>query len=118
VLRDSRLALDTCCLSSASQLRYVHAGTATEEEVEASKRNVGHTVRIDAQAAACREWVDAFCAALHVRGERWNGQLCLDFMCTEEDVVRTFPLECNPRVHSQCAVFGAALVEERIWRHG
>ncbi len=29
VLRDSRLELFTCCLSSASQLRYVHAGRTT-----------------------------------------------------------------------------------------
>jgi hypothetical protein len=109
VLRDSRLALYTCCLSSASQLRYVHAGTTTTAGVAGvAERNAGHTARIDAQAAACREWVDAFCAALRAKGERWNGQLCWDFMCTEEDAVRAFPLECNPRVHSQCAVFGAA----------
>ena len=34
-------------------------------------------------------------------------------MYTNEGVVRAFPLECNPRVHSQCAVFGAANGDQR-----
>ena len=108
VLCDSRLALHTCCLSSASHLRYVHAGTTPAGDAEAAERNAGHTTHIDAQTAVYREWVEAFCTALRAKGKRWNGQLCWDFMCTEEDAVRAFPLECNPRVHSQCAVFGAA----------
>jgi hypothetical protein len=70
VLRDSRLALYRCTLSSASQLRYVHAGTTNEKETGIAERNVGHTARIDAQAAACGKWVDAFCAALCTWGER------------------------------------------------
>ena len=107
VLRDSSLELYTCSLSSASQLRYVHAGT-TSGAALTSARNAGHTKLVDAQAAACRRWVDAFCAALRERGERLDGQLCWDFMCTHEENTRAFPLECNPRVHSQTAVFGAA----------
>jgi len=107
VLRDSSLELYTCCLSSASQLRYVHAGRESED-ISADQRNAGHTPLIDAQAAACRRWVDAFCEALRAKGESLDGQLCWDFMCTDGDAVRAFPLECNPRVHSQCVVFGAA----------
>eukprot|EP00585_Thalassiosira_rotula_P007485 CAMPEP_0196143064 /NCGR_PEP_ID=MMETSP0910-20130528/12595_1 /TAXON_ID=49265 /ORGANISM="Thalassiosira rotula, Strain GSO102" /LENGTH=725 /DNA_ID=CAMNT_0041404457 /DNA_START=72 /DNA_END=2249 /DNA_ORIENTATION=+ len=107
VLRDSCLKLYTCALSSASQLRYVHTGRDSED-APADHRNAGHTPLIDEQAAACRRWVDAFCAALRAKGERLDGQLCWDFMCTDGDAVRAFPLECNPRIHSQCAVFGAA----------
>jgi len=110
VLRDSRLELFTCSLSSASQLRYVHSGKAPGG---AAKRNRGHTPLIDEQTAACRKWVDAFCAALGEKGECLNGQLCWDFMCTNEVAVRAYPLECNPRVHSQCAVFTAANGDQR-----
>eukprot|EP00571_Detonula_confervacea_P010809 CAMPEP_0172300578 /NCGR_PEP_ID=MMETSP1058-20130122/2635_1 /TAXON_ID=83371 /ORGANISM="Detonula confervacea, Strain CCMP 353" /LENGTH=590 /DNA_ID=CAMNT_0013010399 /DNA_START=299 /DNA_END=2071 /DNA_ORIENTATION=+ len=113
VLRDSSLELFTCALSSASQLRYVHAGRTPEGTTTPAKRNAGHVPLIDAQAAACRKWVDAFCAALREKDERLDGQLCWDFMCTNDGAVRAFPLECNPRVHSQCAVFGAANGDQR-----
>merc|ERR1719296_534899 len=114
VLRNSRLELFTCALSSASQLRYVHAGEAPQAGAAATnKRDAGHSPTIDAQAAACRKWVDTFCSALREKGERLDGQLCWDFMCTNEGAVRAFPLECNPRVHSQCAVFGAVNGDQR-----
>ena len=33
-----------------------------------------------------------------------TGQLCFDFIRDDETEV-CYPIECNPRVHSQCAVF-------------
>merc|ERR1712151_1185265 len=104
IVRHSRLRLFTACLSSASQLRYVHTGGRAPEGVE---WNAGHTPLIDAQAAACRAWLEMFRAAAAAKGEDLSGQLCLDFMCTtpRSGEVKAFPLECNPRVHSMCCVF-------------
>lgn len=108
VVRESRLRLFTACLSSASQLRYVHTGGRAPEGVS---RNVAHTALVDKQTAACRAWLENFCAAAAAKGETLSGQLCLDFMCNtpvDEEGVRAFPLECNPRVHSMCCVFTSA----------
>merc|ERR1712187_611258 len=89
-----------------SQLRYVHTGGRAPEGVE---RNSGHTPLTDAQTAACRAWLEMFCAAATANGEDLNGQVCLDFMCTAPESgsgeVKAYPLECNPRVHSMCCVF-------------
>ena len=41
VLQDSRLKLFTYSLSSASQLRYVHAGKASEVATGPNKHNAG-----------------------------------------------------------------------------
>ena len=37
-------------------------------------------------------------------GTKLTGQLCFDFIRDDETSV-CYPIECNPRVHSQCAVF-------------
>ena len=34
-----------------------------------------------------------------------TGQLCFDFIREEASGGACFPIECNPRVHSQCAAF-------------
>ena len=51
---------------------------------------------------------DSFNALVRVRtfAERTKltGQLCFDFIRDGETEV-CYPIECNPRVHSQCAVF-------------
>lgn len=106
VVRNSQLQLFTACLSSASQLRYVHLGGQAPKDVA---RNPARTALVDKQTAACREWLETFCAAARATGEDLNGQLCLDFMCTVAGgQVKAYPLECNPRVHSMCCVFTSA----------
>merc|ERR1712151_1486015 len=55
VVRNSQLQLFTACLSSASQLRYVHIGGKAPKGVA---RNPAHTALTDAQSAACREWLE------------------------------------------------------------
>merc|ERR1712151_1207585 len=85
VVRNSQLQLFTACLSSASQLRYVHLGGQAPKDVA---RNPARTALVDKQTAACREWLETFCAG--------GGQ------------VKAYPLECNPRVHSMCCVFTSA----------
>lgn len=103
VVRNSQLRLFTACLSSASQLRYVHIGGPAPKDVP---RNPAHTGMVGEQAAACRAWLENFCAAARTAGKDLNGQMCLDFMCTVAGgEVRAYPLECNPRVHSMCCVF-------------
>ena len=111
IVRNSQLQLFTACLSSASQLRYVHIGGKAPKGVA---RNPAHTALTDAQSAACREWLETFCAAAEASGEDLNGQMCLDFMCpVGGKEVKAYPLECNPRVHSMCCVFTS--VDQRTY---
>jgi hypothetical protein len=76
VLREGTVRALTVSTSSASQLNYVHVDMP---EIE--------------------KWVVDFAAKTHL-----TGMLCWDFI---DDVVAKapFPIECNPRVHSQSAVF-------------
>lgn len=111
IVRNSRLQIFTACLSSASQLRYVHTGGEAPEGVA---RNPAHSELTDAQSAACRHWLETFCAAAEANGEDLNGQMCLDFMCPlGGEEVKAYPLECNPRVHSMCCVFTS--VDQRAY---
>lgn len=66
----------------------------TTAESSASQLNYEH---VDVEEIA--QWVRTF-------AERTNltGQLCFDFIQDDETKV-WYPIECNPRVHSQCAVF-------------
>jgi hypothetical protein len=107
VIRDGEIVAVTVCESSASQLNYYpirHAG------IESWMFGLGRALK--------RFWAGA--------GKQINGVLCLDFMVegAADDVsAKVWPLECNPRVHTQCAVFarkeqmaalGAALACEKV----
>ena len=76
VLREGAVRALTVSASSASQLNYVHVDHA---KIEA--------------------WVVAFAAKT-----RLTGMLCWDFI-DDELAGAPFPIECNPRVHTQCSVF-------------
>jgi hypothetical protein len=75
VLRDGEIRAFTMCKSSASQLNYEHF-----------------------EHPKIREWVRDFAAKSGL-----TGQLCWDFIEDEEGV--PYPIECNPRIHTQSCVF-------------
>jgi len=95
VLRDGHIRAMTTSESSFSQLNYKHK-----------------------DVPAITEWVQQFAA----QATQLTGQLCWDFMqdCYTQKI---YPLECNPRIHSQCAVFldkpefGLAVLSEE-WEDG
>jgi len=83
VVRSNFLMTMTCCQSSASQLNYIHV-----------------------QVPAIQAWLDSFMTALQQSEYTLTGQLCFDFMVVKEsgeDVA--YPIECNPRVHTQCTIY-------------
>merc|ERR1719506_1768622 len=75
VLRDGKIRAFTMCKSSASQLNYEHF-----------------------EHPKIREWVQDFATKSGL-----TGQLCWDFLEDEEGV--PYPIECNPRIHTQSCVF-------------
>ena len=83
VVRDNKLVTLTCCPSSASQLNYVHL-----------------------EIPSIRAWITDFMSSLQQTEHTLTGQLCFDFMVLKEggkDVA--YPIECNPRVHTQCIIY-------------
>lgn len=62
-------------------------------------------------------WVEQFCMKTKI-----TGQLCFDFLVDNASAV-VYPIECNPRVHSQCVTFlglpefGEAVLSDN-WSHG
>ena len=99
VVRSNHLVTMTCCPSSASQLNYVHT-----------------------EIPSIRTWVEDFLQGLRQSEHVLTGQLCFDFMVVQEGTEQVaYPIECNPRVHTQCSIFnrddvratlGALLLEE------
>merc|ERR1712129_572429 len=85
MVRANHLVTMTCCPSSASQLNYVHV-----------------------EVPSIREWVEDFMAGLRTSEHSLTGQLCFDFMVVPEgnDQV-VYPIECNPRVHTQCTIYNS-----------
>jgi hypothetical protein len=75
VLRDGKIRAFTMCKSSASQLNYEHF-----------------------EHPKIREWVSEFAARSGL-----TGQLCWDFL--EDEAGVPYPIECNPRIHTQSCVF-------------
>merc|ERR1719195_1350697 len=83
VVRDNHLVTVTCCPSSASQLNYVHV-----------------------EIPCIRAWLNEFMNSLRKSCHKLTGQLCLDFMIvTEGGNQVAYPIECNPRVHTQCTIY-------------
>lgn len=76
VLRDGQVRALTTAESSASQLNYDH---------------------VDIKDIT--EWMHQFAMKT-----RLTGQLCMDFIKDHKTGV-SYPIECNPRVHSQCVTF-------------
>jgi len=76
VLRDGNIRAITTSESSASQLNYKHI-----------------------ELPGISRWVEEFAKKTNI-----TGQLCFDFMI-ETRSGAVFPIECNPRVHSQCVTF-------------
>ena len=76
VIRDGQIRAITTSESSCSQLNYKH-------------------IEID----GITRWVEEFAKKTNI-----TGQLCFDFM-EEHKKGTIYPIECNPRVHSQCVTF-------------
>jgi hypothetical protein len=74
-VRDGRLQVYGCCLSSACQVNYAH---------------IDH--------AEIRRWVEHFVSAL-----RLTGQVSFDFIESPDGQV--YAIECNPRTHSAITMF-------------
>merc|ERR1711871_529111 len=83
IIRDSEVLALTTSLCSPSQLRYTHI-----------------------EQPMCRRWVESFCHKLRQCNVSISGQVCRDFMIGADGIA--FPLECNPRVHSQCCAFASS----------
>lgn len=82
-VRDNQLMGITACPSSPSQLNYVH------EEIP-----------------AIRTWVNEFLRGVEAAGHNLTGQLCFDFIVVGQGSDQVaYPIECNPRVHTQCTSF-------------
>ena len=75
VLRDGIIRAITTSESSCSQLNYKHL-----------------------EIPGITRWVEDFAKTTSI-----TGQLCFDFIKTDEGAV--YPIECNPRIHSQCVTF-------------
>lgn len=83
VVRSNKLVTLTCCPSSASQLNYVHL-----------------------EIPSIRAWINDFMSGLQQTEHTLTGQLCFDFMVLKEDGEDVaYPIECNPRVHTQCTIY-------------
>ena len=83
VVRNNHVVSMTSCPSSASQLNYIHC-----------------------EVPPIRKWLDDFMAGLKKSKYVLNGQLCFDFMVVDEDGEKVaYPIECNPRVHTQCTIY-------------
>ena len=84
VVRSNEMVTMTCCPSSASQLNYIHT-----------------------EIPSIRAWLEEFMAGLKQNSEfELTGQLCFDFMVLNEDDEQVaYPIECNPRVHTQCTIY-------------
>jgi len=77
VLREGHIRAITTSESSPSQLNY------QEKDIP-----------------AITAWVQQFAA----KTPQLTGQLCFDFL-QDHHTRKVYPIECNPRIHSQCAVF-------------
>lgn len=85
VVRSNRLVTMTCCPSSASQLNYIHM-----------------------EVPSVRKWTEDFMAGLSKSEYTLTGQLCFDFMVLNEGNQEVaYPIECNPRVHTQCTIYNS-----------
>jgi len=85
VVRSNQLVTMTCSASSASQLNYVHV-----------------------EVPSIRVWIEDFMTGLRASKYTLTGQLCFDFMIlTENDEHVAYPIECNPRVHTQCSIYNS-----------
>lgn len=85
VVRDNRVVSMTSCPSSASQLNYIHC-----------------------EIPSIRQWLEDFMEGLQKSKYVLTGQLCFDFMVVEEDGENVaYPIECNPRVHTQCTIYNS-----------
>jgi len=83
VVRENHLVTMTCCPSSASQLNYVHV-----------------------EIPSIRKWLEDFMTGLKKTEHVLTGQICFDFMVlTEDNKQVAYPIECNPRVHTQCSIY-------------
>lgn len=93
VVRQNHLVSVTYCPSSASQLNYIHT-----------------------EVPSIRSWLEDFMKGLRENGQYvLTGQLCFDFMVLDEEVTSSngiktttkvaYPIECNPRVHTQCTIY-------------
>lgn len=76
VLRDGQLRASTTAESSPSQLNYEHV-----------------------ELGDITSWMMKFASKTKL-----TGQLCMDFIKDDATGV-SYPIECNPRVHSQCVTF-------------
>jgi len=94
-------------------LREGHTRALTISESSYSQLNYEHK-----DIPAITRWVQQFAS----QAPQLTGQLCWDFImdCHTQEI---YPLECNPRIHSQCAVFvdtpevGLAVLSEE-WEEG
>jgi len=83
VVRENHLVTMTCCPSSASQLNYAHV-----------------------EIPSIRKWLEDFMVGLKNTDNILTGQICFDFMVlTENNKQVAYPIECNPRVHTQCSIY-------------
>lgn len=92
LIKDGQLRMLTVCESSASQLNYDHVSVP---EVES--------------------WVKMFAKKCFSASD--SGLICLDFICCmnkDLGVREAHPLECNPRVHSQCSVFSSYDMQRKL----
>jgi hypothetical protein len=87
LLRNGQLKMLTIAASSPSQLNYEH---------------IAHP--------AIEQWVGRFAQCF---SETENALFCLDFM-VHKGVA--YPIECNPRVHSQCCVFSSHASQQSLGR--
>merc|ERR1711907_480997 len=61
---------------------------------------------IHCEVPAIRSWLHDFMIQLNRSRYTLNGQLCFDFIVVhEEGTAVAYPIECNPRVHSQCSIY-------------
>ena len=94
IVRQNEIVAMTACPSSASQLNYIHCEQEAitrwlENFVEALERR--RCTELNTNRDASRFTLD--------------GQLCFDFMVLVEDNVKVaYPIECNPRLHTQNTV--------------
>jgi hypothetical protein len=80
VVRRGQLQVLTVCESSPSQLNYRHV-----------------------DVPAIEAWVHRFVDGCREKQQELEGQLCWDFLVDQDG--KAWPIECNPRVHSQICVY-------------
>lgn len=94
LIKNGQLRMMTVCESSASQLNYDHV----------------HVPEVE-------RWVRMFAEKGFSASD--SGLICLDFICctnTESGIREAHPLECNPRVRSQCSVFSSYDMQRKLGR--